>query len=121
MSISRAILAALWALYAAVGLVSFVNGGFSFVRVAILLFVVITIVALTGKAGQWATTAALVFSGILVLLGAAIAALGAWGWLSDSSIPAFFVLVGLMFAAVAGWTIYELRHKSGPNRESRLP
>ena len=110
--IGTSILVTVWSLYGAVGLFSLVSGEFSIVRLAMLALVVITIVALIGKAGEWARIAGLVFSGLLLLAGLAFIGFGVWSWVTGRPELLALALIGIGFAGISAWTIWTLRRST---------
>lgn len=107
MPIAKTILAIIYALYIAWGL-------FFFNRIPIFALIVvvpcaITILALTGRGGNWTRIAALIFAALTLLQAFVRFLHGIWQFYtgySESFLGFVFVLI---FAAVSGWTIWILR------------
>ena len=112
MSIFRYFLAFFYAVYAALGLYGFVSGGFNFVRIGVAAFAIITIVALTGKAGNWARLGALLFNVLLLLSGIMLLVFGVWSPDSAGPLPLSLLVTGAVLAAMAGLTLWTLLRAS---------
>ena len=109
MRIAKIILAVVYALY-------IVWGIYFFSRSAILLLVtvvpnVITILALSGKFGNWARISALLFAGLTFLSAISMIASGIWQFLNGSTDQMWVLyMAGPIFAAVSGLTIWALKN-----------
>lgn len=109
MSIARCILAAFYVIYAAIGAYALATGNFSFVRLGITAFAIITIVALMEKAGSWAKFGAILFNAILLFAGLVIAGYGVSRLGSITPATMVLLVVGPIFVVVGGSTIWILR------------
>jgi len=109
MRIAKIILTLVYALY-------IVWGIYFFSRSAVLLLMavvpnIITILALSGKFGNWARISALLFAVLVLLSAISMSASGIWQFFNGASDQLWALyLAGPIFAVVSGITIWVLKN-----------
>ena len=108
MANNKTILVASFTLFALVGLFMLVDSGASLLQLAFVAFSVITIVALTESAGEWARVIGILFSGFICLAAMAVFVYSVTSFFGRSSFGLIPMLATPFIAIVAALTLRTL-------------
>ena len=101
----------LYLFYIMFGIYKFVDGGVTIIRIVLMALSFITILALAGRAGEWARLTAIVFAGAMLLLGFALIGMSIWSALATENFIGFLLLGGIIIAPISACTIHVLRKR----------
>ena len=110
MANNKTILIALFALFAFIGLYVLVDNGASVFQLAFVAFSLITVLALTEGAGEWARILGIVFSGFICLAATALLVFSAVKFFSSSSFGLIPMIAAPFIAMIGALTMRTLLH-----------
>ena len=109
LSIPRAVLAAAYALLCAAGIVSAFSGNASVIQIILLSLIIITLLALVGKAGRWAQIVGLIVGSLYSAIGVAGFGLGVWATATGDGSGQAMLIIGALLLALGVPTVWFLR------------
>ena len=108
---SNAILAGWYSLHVIATLLFMFAGSISVVQIVASILSLIVVLALTNKAGRWADAIALIYSGLLAVIGIATFGVGLWSITTPVGVIPMYVLFGVVLAVVSVQTVLVFRQK----------
>jgi cytochrome bd-type quinol oxidase subunit 2 len=108
MANTKTTLIASFALFALIGLYVLVDNGASLLQLAFVALSIITVVALTENAGEWARILAILFSGFILLASVAMMVFVLVRFLDSSSASLFAIVAAPIIGVIAALTLRTL-------------
>lgn len=115
---SNAILVGWYSLHIITIVFLLVAGSVSVLQIFASILSLIVVLALTSNAGRWAAFTALIYSGLLTIVGIGIFVSGLWSIMTPVGIVPEYVLFGLALATMSVWTVLVFRQKLSNHSQS---
>ena len=109
MPIPNSILIVLYVFQILVGVYQLVEHGISILRLVIMALSLVTVLALAGKGGELARRTALVYAGLMLVLGLVAVGMSIWSALTSDRFFGLGLIAGAIILPVSAFTIFVLK------------